>query len=133
MTFLFTDLEGSTRLWEQHPESMGSALASHDAIVRSIVAAHDGYVFSTAGDAFSTAFWTPQAAARAAAEIQQRLAETHWPGAVTLRARIGLHTGVADERDGDYFGPTVNRTARITAAGHGGRPVALGPLHPPSP
>ena len=100
VTFLFTDAEGSTRLWEQHPEAMRTALASHDAIVRAVVAEHRGHVFSTAGDAFSTAFWTPHEASTAAAEIQRRLAEVEWPDPITLRVRIGLHTGIAEERDG---------------------------------
>lgn len=124
VTFLFTDVEGSTRLWDEHPGAMGAALARHDAILRSVIEAHQGYVFSTAGDAFAAAFWTPAEAVGAAVEAQRRLGAESWPDIAALRVRMGLHTGTADERGGDYFGPAVNRAARLMAAGHGGQIVA---------
>ena len=100
VTFLFTDLEGSTRNWEARPDAMSSALAEHDGIMRSSVEAHDGFVFGTAGDSFSAAFHRPEDGAAAALEIQRRLAgETTDPALV--RSRRGLHVGTADERDGD--------------------------------
>ena len=119
VTFLFTDVEGSTRLWEEDGEAMRSALAAHDRILRSVIEAHDGYVFSTAGDAFCAAFSTPGQAVGAAVEAQRRLGAESWP--VALRVRMGLHTGTAEEREGDYFGPAVNRAARVMSAGHGGQ------------
>jgi predicted ATPase/class 3 adenylate cyclase len=126
VTFLFTDVEGSTSAWEAHPEPMAQAMARHDAIVRAAAEAAGGYVFSTAGDSFAAAFTRPADAARAALDAQRRLAAEPWPAPVALRVRMGLHTGDAVERDGDYFGPTVNRTARIMAAAHGGQVLASG-------
>src|SRR5215211_2390424 len=121
VTFLFTDVEASTRLWEASPDAMRAALGAHDRLLRSVIEEHRGYVFSTAGDAFSAAFWTPGEAVAAAVEVQRRLTTESWPDAVVLRVRMGIHTGTADEREGDYFGPAVNRTARLMAAGHGGQ------------
>jgi predicted ATPase/class 3 adenylate cyclase len=121
VTFLFTDVEGSTRLWDESPEAMRSALGRHDQILRSVIEGHGGHVFSTAGDAFAAAFWTPGDAVAAAVDAQQRLVAERWPEPIGLRVRMGIHTGTADERDGDYFGPAVNRAARVMAAGHGGQ------------
>lgn len=126
VTFLFTDVEGSTSAWEAHPEPMAQAMARHDAIVRAAVEAAGGYVFSTAGDSFATAFTRAADAAGAALDAQRRLAAEPWPAPVVLRVRMGLHMGDAVERDGDYFGPTVNRAARIMAAAHGGQVLASG-------
>ena len=120
VTFLFTDVEGSTRLWEAAPEAMRVALAAHDRVLRAVIEGQGGYVFSTAGDAFSAAFWTPADAVGAAVEGQRRLAARSL-GPAGVRVRMGVHTGTADERDGDYFGPAVNRAARIMSAGHGGQ------------
>jgi predicted ATPase len=100
---------------------MRVALAAHDRILRATIEDHDGYIFSTAGDAFSAAFWTPTEAVEAAVEGQRRLTAESWPSGVTLRVRMGVHTGTAEERNGDYFGPAVNRAARVMAAGHGGQ------------
>ena len=100
---------------------MRAALAVHDRILRAVIAEHGGYVFSTAGDTFSAVFWTPGEAVAAAVEAQRRLTAADWPDPVVLRVRIGMHTGTADEREGDYFGPAVNRAARLAAAGHGGQ------------
>jgi predicted ATPase/class 3 adenylate cyclase len=113
VTFLFTDIEGSTGLWESDEPGMERALARHDAIMRAAIEDHGGYVFSTAGDSFAAAFKTPVPAVAAAVDAQKAL------GDVGLRVRMAIHTGEAHEREGDYFGPTVNRAARLMAAGHG--------------
>jgi predicted ATPase/class 3 adenylate cyclase len=118
LTFLFTDVEGSTRLWEQYPEAMQDALAAHDRALRAAIAAHGGYVFSTAGDAFAAAFLRPGRAIAAAIEAQRTLSGNDW-GHTEIRARMGIHTGDAEEREGDYFGPVLNRGARLMAAAHG--------------
>jgi predicted ATPase/class 3 adenylate cyclase len=121
VTFLLTDLESSTPLWERYPEAMEVALVRHDRILRSVIEAHEGYVFSLAGDAFAAAFSTARAAADAARAIAVALRATAWPDPVELRVRIGMHTGAAEERDGNYFGTAVNRAARVMAAAHGGQ------------
>ena len=121
VTFLFTDVEGSTRLWEEHPEGMKDALARHDAIVRDCVAREEGLVFTTAGDQFCAAFSSPNSALDAAVSIQRRLAAETWGDTGPLRVRMAIHTGNAEERDGDYFGPTLNRCARLLSIGHGGQ------------
>ena len=121
VTFLFTDIEGSTKVWESTPESMRKALARHDDILRSTIEAHGGYVFSTAGDGLAAAFHRAGDALDAATRAQQQLAREHWPDAAPIRVRMGLHTGEVEERGGDYLGPAVNRAARIMAAGHGGQ------------
>ena len=110
VTFLFTDIEGSTRLWDERPDAMQEALERHDDIMRSTIEAFGGYVFATGGDGFCVAFAEASAAAGCAIEAQRALA---------LPVRMGVHTGAAQERDGDYFGVVVNRAARIMAAAHG--------------
>ncbi|MDH3426445.1 MAG: adenylate/guanylate cyclase domain-containing protein, partial [Acidimicrobiia bacterium] len=120
VTFLFTDIEGSTSLWQEHPESMKEALATHDLIMRSNIEGHRGYVFSTAGDAFAAAFARAGDAISASVAAQQMLGGTDW-GETVVRLRMGLHTGEAEEREGDYFGPALNRGARLMAAAHGGQ------------
>jgi class 3 adenylate cyclase len=121
VTFLFTDVEGSTRLWEEHPAEMRTALERHDEILRSSIEGHGGYVFSTAGDAFAAAFTRAGDAVDATVVAQRGLAVEPWPDATTIRVRMGLHTGEAQERDGDYFGSVLNRAARVMAVGHGGQ------------
>lgn len=121
VTFLFTDVEGSVVSWEGHDPEMNAALAAHDDILRSAIGAGGGVVFSTAGDAFAAAFDSARAACRSALEIQSRLAAHDWPTPTPLRVRMGLHLGEAHERDNDYFGPVVNRAARIMSAAHGGQ------------
>jgi class 3 adenylate cyclase/pimeloyl-ACP methyl ester carboxylesterase len=123
VTFLFTDLEGSTRLWEQYPHEMRAALARHDAILRAAVTAHDGHVVKTTGDGLHAVFATATEATAAAIEGQQRLLAEAWPLPQPLSVRMGLHTGHAEIRDGDYYGPAVNRAARVAAAPHGGQIV----------
>ncbi len=112
VTFLFTDIEGSTPRWEHDPTGMSEALVEHDALLRSTIDAHGGTVFSAGGDGFAAAFSDAVAALRAALDVQ---------GRVGLPVRMGLHTGTAVERDDDYFGRTLNRAARIMSAGHGGQ------------
>lgn len=118
--FLFTDVEGSTRLWAADAEAMSASLLVHDAVVRSAIESAGGYVFTTAGDSFAAAFSRASDAVSAALAIQAGLADAVWPGPA-LRVRTGMHLGEAEERDGDYFGPTVNTAARVEAAGHGGQ------------
>jgi predicted ATPase/class 3 adenylate cyclase len=121
VTFLFTDIEGSTRLWDEHPDVMGGALARHDEILRSAVSAHHGYVFATGGDGLAAAFHRASDALEAAARGQGQLTAERWPDSAPIRVRMGLHTGAVEERGGDYFGPAVNRAARVMATGHGGQ------------
>ncbi len=118
VTFLFTDLEGSTRLWEEQPESMTAALARHDAILRAAIASHHGRVVKTTGDGFHGVFARPDDALGAAVEAQRALAND--TGEV-LHVRMGVHTGAGEERDGDYYGTAVNRAARLMAVAHGGQ------------
>ncbi len=120
VSFLFTDVEGSTRLWEAGADEMGESLTLHDQIMRNAVAEQRGHVFSTAGDAFAVAFGSVDEALTAAVNIQLRLLSASWSGP-QIKVRMGLHTGEAQERDGDYFGPVLNRAARIMSAGHGGQ------------
>lgn len=121
VTFLFTDVEGSTRLWEAQHDAMATALSLHDRLLRSVIAAHGGHVFKTVGDAFCSAFQTPIAALMASLAAQRALAVASWGEVGQLSVRMALHTGAAEERDADYFGPTVNRVARLLSAGHGGQ------------
>jgi predicted ATPase/class 3 adenylate cyclase len=153
VTFLFTDIEGSTRLWEQHPAAMREALARHDALLRGAIEAHGGHVFKTVGDAFYAAFGTASGAVAAALEAQRALQgeepgsrEAGEPGSKgareqgdrgageqggasepvpsplpALRVRMALHTGAGEERNGDYFGPPVNRVARLLSVANGGQ------------
>jgi len=121
VTFLFTDIEGSTRLWEEFADSMRMALARHDALLRQAIGQHRGFIFKTGGDAFYAAFGAAPDGVAAALAAQQALAAEPWPGRAVIRVRIGLHTGITEFRDGDYFGPPLNRVARMMAAGHGGQ------------
>jgi class 3 adenylate cyclase len=123
VTFLFTDIEGSTRLWQRGEEQMRAALARHDELLRSAVAEHGGTMFSSMGDGFAAAFPSAPAAVRAALAAQQFVQGEAGPAAAPLRVRMGLHTGEAELRDGDYFGTTVNRTAH-SASASGGLPEA---------
>ena len=121
VTFLFSDIEGSTRLWETYPQAMKGALARHDALMRQTFEAHRGYVFKSMGDAFCVAFPTAAEALTAATAAQRALQGEAWGEVGQIRVRMALHAGEADERDGDYFGPTLNRVARLMSAGHGGQ------------
>ena len=121
VTFLFTDIEGSTRLWERNPEAMSRALSRHDEILRRAIEAHGGHVFKTVGDAFCAAFSTASEALEAALSAQRALLAKGWGETGAVRVRMALHTGTAEERGGDYFGPPLNRVARLLSAGHGGQ------------
>lgn len=120
VTFLFTDIEGSTNLWEQHPQAMDAALKRHDALMHQAMEAFNGYVFKTVGDAFCVAFASTTDALQAAVQAQKSLYQEVWE-TVPIKVRMGLHTGEANERNGDYFGPPLNRTARLMGIGHGGQ------------
>ena len=121
VTFLFTDLEGSTRLWEEHPDAMRAALARHDEMLRAAVESCGGVVVKTTGDGLHAAFRSAEGALEAAASGQRALAAEPWQGIEPLRVRMGVHTGGAEARDGDYFGPALNRAARLMQAAHGGQ------------
>src|SRR5215204_2497566 len=121
ITFLFTDVEGSTSLWERKPKAMSEALSRHDEILRTVIEAHNGHVFKTVGDAFHATFSAAPDALEAALEAQRALLHETWDLTGPLRVRMALHTGVAEVRDEDYFGPTLNRVARLLSAGHGGQ------------
>src|SRR6478609_1927699 len=123
VTFLFTDLESSTSLWQDHPEAMKSALVRHDVIVREAIEAHDGYVVKTTGDGFHAAFADPSDAVDAAITAQLALAGASWGDTGALRVRMGIHSGQAELRDGDYYGSAVNRAARLMSVAHGGQVV----------
>lgn len=119
ITLLFTDIEDSTMLWEQQPEAMKFALAQHDMLLRQMIDGHNGYVFKTVGDAFCAVFANATDAMDAAIAAQRGLQA---PLAnLPIRVRMALHTGAVEERDGDYFGPALNRVARLLSAGHGGQ------------
>lgn len=119
VAFFFTDIEGSTRLWEATPELMSPALAMHDQLIRDAIATHGGHIFKTAGDAFCAVFSAPADAILAAVAGQRALATADWLPAAPLRVRMAVHAGHAEVRDGDYFGPPLNRVARLLATAHG--------------
>ncbi|MBA3468022.1 MAG: tetratricopeptide repeat protein [Herpetosiphonaceae bacterium] len=121
ITFLFTDIEGSTKLWEQFPSAMQVALASHDTILRAAITAQQGHIFKTIGDAFCGAFSSPIQAVAAMVAAQTQLVAAEWPEVGSLRVRMALHSGSVEMRDGDYFGPPLNRVARLLAAANGGQ------------
>ena len=124
VTFLFTDVEGSTKLWEQDPAVMRVALERHDELLLCAIEEHGGHVFSRAGDSFAAAFGRVGDAVAASSRAQESLAGEEWPPSCPIRVRMGLHVGEAQERDGNYFGAAVNRAARIMAGGHGGQILA---------
>ena len=112
VTFLFTDVEGSTRRWEADADAMRAALAAHDEVLRAAIEAHGGLLFKHTGDGVCAAFASPRSAVDAAVAAQR---------ALELPVRMGMATGEAELRDGDYFGAVLNRAARVMAAGHGGQ------------
>ncbi len=126
VVFLFSDIEGSTRRWDAAGEAMRDALRRHDEILRDEIERRRGYVFKTIGDAFCAAFWTIGDAVESAVEIQRRLAREDFAAVAGLAVRISIGAGKADERSGDYFGPAVNRTARLLSAGSGGQILLAG-------
>jgi class 3 adenylate cyclase len=121
ITFLFTDIAGSARLWELDARAMQTALARHDKLLGLVIEERGGYVFKTVGDAFCAAFPTGPDALETALEAQRRLLSAEWEHNEPLRVRMALHTGTAEQRDGDYFGPPLNRVARLLSAAHGGQ------------
>ena len=120
-TILFTDIEGSTRLWEQEPERMSQALAQHDVAARAAVEGNHGIVVKMIGDGLYAAFADPVDGLNAVLMLQQSLSDPAVTNGIPLRVRCGLHLGAVQRRDNDYFGPPVNRTARIMGAAHGGQ------------
>jgi predicted ATPase/class 3 adenylate cyclase len=126
VTFLFSDIEGSTQRWDRDREGMQDALRRHDALMQTAIAKHDGYVFKTIGDAFCAAFARPEDAVAAILDAHRALAAEDFSRIDGLRVRAALHTGTADEREGDYFGPALNRIARLLVIGHGGQVVVSG-------
>ena len=123
VTFLFTDVEDSSRLWEQQPAAMRQALARHDALVEAAVEQHGGMVVRPRGEGDSrfAVFTRASDAVAAALAVQQALTVEPWPTPLPLRVRLALSTGEADLRDGDYYGAAVNRCARLRAMAHGGQ------------
>lgn len=121
VTFLFTDVEGSTKLWERYPQAMEASMARHDELLRGVMESSGGFVFKTIGDAFCVAFPSAPHALEAALAAQRALLSEAREQTGPLRTRMALHTGSAEERAGDYFGAPVNRIARLLSAGHGGQ------------
>lgn len=126
VTLLFTDVEGSTRLWEAERDAMAAALRRHDEILRDAIEQVGGYVFKTVGDSFCAAFSAARAGLDAALAAQRDLAAQSWPTSRPIVVRMGLHAGVCEERDGDYFGPAVNRVARLLTVASGGQVLVSG-------
>ncbi len=126
VTLVFSDIEGSTQRWERDRDAMASALARHDLLMRDAIERAGGYVFKTVGDAFCASFSIPEQAVAAALAAQRALLAEDFSAVDGLRVRIALHVGPAEERAGDYFGPSVNRVARLLATGHGGQVLLSG-------
>src|SRR5450631_3024903 len=129
ITFLFTDIEGSTKLWEAQHEAMRDALARHDLLMRQSIEAHGGHVVKTVGDGFHAAFATAPNALAAALATQQALHAEPWPEAVRICVRMALHSGAAELRDGDYYGPTLNRIGRLLGIAFGGQTLLSEATH----
>jgi len=122
VTFLFSDVEGSTRLWEVHPQEMQVAIARHDVIMQTAIAEKNGHVVKQRGDGFHAAFASAYDAVNAAVAAQTALQEEPWDEVIgAIRVRISLHTSTAQLREGDYYGPQVNRAARLESIAHGGQ------------
>lgn len=121
VTFLFTDIQGSTSMWERDAQRMQQALVRHDEILRSVVTEHGGHVFKMVGDACYAVFASAPEALRAGVAAQKAIFSEPWDERSRVRIRMALHTGEAEERDGDYFGQPLNRVARLLSAGHGGQ------------
>jgi predicted ATPase/class 3 adenylate cyclase len=127
VTFLFTDIEGSTRLWQQHPGPMKDALLRHHALLQQTIESSNGYVFQIVGDAFCAAFHTASEGVAAAIAVQRTLAGEPWGGTGPIRVRMALHTGTADLHAGEYksgeymSGLTLSHTARLLSVAYGGQ------------
>jgi predicted ATPase/class 3 adenylate cyclase/DNA-binding CsgD family transcriptional regulator len=129
VTLLFTDVEDSIRLWEADRDAMTEASARHNRVVREQIEAAGGQVVKTVGEAFRAVFADPFAALASAAAVQRTVGTEPWPPGLPVRVRIALHSGACMERDGDYFGPVVNRVDRLLAVGHGGQVLVTGATH----
>ncbi|MDQ6931092.1 MAG: adenylate/guanylate cyclase domain-containing protein, partial [Candidatus Eremiobacteraeota bacterium] len=136
---MFSDIEGSTERWRLYPEPMKDALRKHDSLLSDAFAKNGGHVFKTIGDAFCTVFDRADDAVAAAVAAQAALVSADWSHVGGLSVRMALHSGIADERQNDYFGTTVNRVARLLNAAHGGQILmsdeaskALGPQRSPN-
>jgi len=129
VTFLFTDIEGSTHLWETHPAGMGQAFKRHEAIIHQAMKAHGGYIYKMIGDGFQVAFSTAAAGLNAAVEAQRNLHAEPWGEIGQLKVRMALHSGVTEERGDDYVGPELNRIARILGSGYGGQILLSQPTY----
>jgi predicted ATPase/class 3 adenylate cyclase len=126
VTFLFSDVEGSTQRWERDRSGMEAAVRLHDGLMRSAIVDHHGHVFKTIGDEFCAVFARPDDAVAAALDAQRALLAADFGSVGELPVRMALHTGTSEERDDDYFGPTVNRVARLLAIGNGGQVLVSG-------
>jgi class 3 adenylate cyclase len=119
VTFLFTDIEQSTRLWELYPVAMWNAFTQQEQIIRQVCSLHTGFVYKMVGDAFQVAFATAEQALLAAVEIQRSLIAAAWGETDQLHIRMALHSGTTQERNDDYVGPLLNRLARLLETGYG--------------
>jgi len=123
VTFLFTDIEGSSAWWQENAAAMSKAVEQHDALTRTQVERHAGTIVKSTGDGVFAVFDDPLGALRSALDLQRALLQTPSSDAVALRIRVGIHVGHANVRDGDYFGNDVNRAARMMSVAHGGQTV----------
>ncbi len=126
VTFVFTDIEGSARRWDRDRAAMEQAVRRHDELVRTAIVEHGGHIFKTMGDEFCAAFTRPEDAIAAILDAQRALVSEDFSSVDELRVRAAINTGIADERGGDYFGPAVNRVARLLTIGHGGQVLVSG-------
>jgi class 3 adenylate cyclase len=126
IAFLFTDIEGSSQRWESFGVAMDGAVKEHERLLRGVFGSHGGYVFKTVGDEFCVAFARAADALAAAVDAQRALDAVDFSAVGGLHVRMGVHAGEAAERDGDYFGPTVNTVARLSALAYGGQIVLSG-------
>ena len=126
VTLVFTDIEGGVGLWEADPGAMAEVSVRHNRIVGEQIEAAGGRVFQRVGEAFRVVFADPAAALASAVAVQRAVGAEPWPAGVPVRVRVAVHSGACAERDGDYYGPVVNRAARLLAVGHGGQVLVTG-------
>jgi class 3 adenylate cyclase len=129
VTLLFTEIEGSVGLWEADREAMAAASARHDRMVREQVEASGGHVFKTIGEAHRAVFADPVAALSCAVAIQHAVGAEPWASSAPIRVCMAMHAGACAERDGDFVGPVVNRTARLLDTGHGGQVLVTAAMY----
>ncbi|MGA8534356.1 MAG: adenylate/guanylate cyclase domain-containing protein [Candidatus Tumulicola sp.] len=125
VTFLLSDIEGVRNVGATTAPRLQEALRAHDRLMREALAAHDGYVFKTIGDAFCAAFARPESATAAALDARRAFGATDFSAVDGLRVRVAINTGTADKRHGDYFAPTLNRVARLLSLGHEAKSYSL--------